>query len=285
MDQRASTFVNGKAAIARVSGHFGELVQGRLGPDGPVALVTLPCPCLVTEVWFQPQPSDLAVDGDAPHARRLAMQLLANWAPEGMGGTLRINRAATPGTGAGSSTSDLLGTIRAIAAAFRVAPAPEVEASLCLDIEGAVDPLMHGSVLFASREGRVLRALPPLPAFQVVGGFAGPGQPTDPGDLDFPEMTSVFAALEAAMAKGDLAGVAQAAQHSAKANQDRNPNPVWDEVTSMATKLGALGVVVSHTGSAIGLILPPGQATGPTEAALCSMGLTGVLAFQPTEAR
>ena len=27
-----------------VAGHFGEWLQGRLGPDGPVALVTLPCP-------------------------------------------------------------------------------------------------------------------------------------------------------------------------------------------------------------------------------------------------
>jgi len=30
----------------RISGHFGELLQGRLGPQGPVALITLPCPVL-----------------------------------------------------------------------------------------------------------------------------------------------------------------------------------------------------------------------------------------------
>ena len=30
----------------RVPGHFGELLQGRIGSDGPVALVTLPCPAL-----------------------------------------------------------------------------------------------------------------------------------------------------------------------------------------------------------------------------------------------
>ena len=30
----------------RVAGHFGELLQGRIGRDGPVALVTLPCPVL-----------------------------------------------------------------------------------------------------------------------------------------------------------------------------------------------------------------------------------------------
>ena len=33
----------------RVAGHFGELLQGRLGPSGPVALVSLPCPALWVE--------------------------------------------------------------------------------------------------------------------------------------------------------------------------------------------------------------------------------------------
>ena len=32
--------------VARVAGHFGEFLQGRLGAEGPVALVTLPCPAL-----------------------------------------------------------------------------------------------------------------------------------------------------------------------------------------------------------------------------------------------
>ncbi|WP_363322866.1 asparaginase domain-containing protein, partial [uncultured Alcanivorax sp.] len=29
---------------ATVTGHFGEWVQGRFGPEGPVVLITLPCP-------------------------------------------------------------------------------------------------------------------------------------------------------------------------------------------------------------------------------------------------
>lgn len=31
---------------AEVRGHFGELRQGRVGPQGQVALITLPCPVL-----------------------------------------------------------------------------------------------------------------------------------------------------------------------------------------------------------------------------------------------
>ena len=32
--------------MAEVAGHFGEWIQGRLGPDGPLALVTVACPAL-----------------------------------------------------------------------------------------------------------------------------------------------------------------------------------------------------------------------------------------------
>lgn len=44
------------ARQARVAGHFGELVQGRLGPDGPVALITLPCPALTVQATWRPGP-------------------------------------------------------------------------------------------------------------------------------------------------------------------------------------------------------------------------------------
>ncbi|TMV63484.1 propanediol utilization protein, partial [Thioclava sp. BHET1] len=41
-------------AEGRATGHFGELLQGRLGPDGPLALVTLPCPPLAARVTRDP---------------------------------------------------------------------------------------------------------------------------------------------------------------------------------------------------------------------------------------
>ncbi len=39
---------------AWVPGHFGEFIQGRLGPDGPVSLVTLPCLGLGVAGWHYP---------------------------------------------------------------------------------------------------------------------------------------------------------------------------------------------------------------------------------------
>lgn len=286
MDQRADPSVNGKApqGIAVIAGHFGELVQGRLGRDGPVALVTLPCPALATEVRFTPTCRALEIRGaEAPQAAALARYLLADWAP-GTGGLLEIRRAAPPGAGAGSSTADLLGTLRAIAATFGQLPTPEEEAALCHLIEGAVDPLMYPeNVLFASRTGQVVRRLPSLPRIRMVGGFAGPGARTDPADTAFPDMRETFAALEEALVTGDLAMLAAAVRCSAGANQHRNPNPAWAAVSDLAPRLGALGPAVSHTGSAIGLLFSPDTPTAAAEKALWALGLQQVLSFTPQD--
>lgn len=281
MDQRAAPDVNRKQAESRVSGHFGELVQGRLGPDGPVALVTLPCPVLGSTARWTPGPGPLDfVGSDLDHVRRLVRNLMADWgvAP---GGTLQVLRDGIPGAGTGSSTTDLLASLRVLAGVAGRALSAEEKAQACLAIEGAVDPLMHAEpVLFASREARVVERLPALPSLLVVGGFAGVGARTDPEDHDFPDMTAAFGLLRTALAKDDPVGLAEAARISAEANQRRNPNPAWGEVTALIPRLGALGPVVSHTGSAIGVLLPGETPPGPAEAALRGLGLSGVLSFR-----
>jgi uncharacterized protein involved in propanediol utilization len=267
---------------ARVAGHFGELVQGRLGRGGPVALVTLPCPALVTEVRFSPAPG--RVETTAPQSAKLlaaAELALRAVAAPGWGGRLDVRRASRSGGGAGQSTADVLGAVRAVAGAFRRRLAPEEEARLCLLAEGAVDPLMHeGTMLFASREARVVRRLRPLPRLSVVGGFAGPGTPTNPADHEFPAMGAGFSKLEAAIAAGDARGMAEAARASAEANQARNPNPAWEDVLRAGRQAEALGPVVAHTGSAIGLLLAPETPVAPVQGALRALGLTGVIAFE-----
>lgn len=259
MNQCAPAAVN---AEVRVAGHFGELLQGRLGPCGPVALVTLPCPRFVTRVRFCPGSGPLrsaeAVSAKARRAAALALAALGRPA----GGRLEVARPVPPGLGAGSSTAEALGAIRAVAVSHGVGfPAPE-EARLCLAAEGAVDPLMHdGPVLFASREARVLDLLPPMPAMAVAGGFSGPPRATDPADLAFADIGPLAGALRRAMTAGDLAAVAAVAEASAALAQARSPKPAWEVVGEIGEATGALGRVVSHSGAAIGLIygaLPAG---------------------------
>ncbi len=269
-----------EAAVAEIAGHLGELAQGRLGPGGSVALVTLPCPGLVSRVGYVPARGPLAaaepVSAKALAAARLA---LGETAAGDWGGRLSIARPAVPGLGLGSSTAETLGAVRAVARAFGLRLSPEREAALCLAAEGAVDPLMwQAPVVFASREGRVIERLPPLPPMRVVGGAAGPPSPTDPADSRFPDLPDVFAELVAAMRDGDADRVARAASRSAEANQARNPNPLWGPIRALARRHGALGIAVSHTGPAIALLLSPDSLANPGPE-LAALGIDPVLDY------
>ncbi|MDT8344116.1 MAG: propanediol utilization protein [Thermohalobaculum sp.] len=279
MNQSLATAVNPKPARVRVAGHFGELAQGRTAPGGPVALITLPCPVLVTEVAFAPAGGLLrSTEPVSAKALAAAGATLARLGQTGWGGEIAIRRPCPPGLGAGTSTAETLGAVRAVAWAFDAHLAPEAEAALCLAAEGAVDPLMHpDTVLFASRAGQVIRRLPPLPALGVIGGFAGEPRATDPADRDFPPMGAVFDEIEAALAAGDAARLGRAATRSAAANQARNPNPAWAAMQAAAQAAGALGVAVAHTGAAIALLLPPDRDPAPLRPVLARAGLRDVI--------
>jgi uncharacterized protein involved in propanediol utilization len=270
---------------AAVSGHFGELVQGLLGPNGPVALVTLPAPPLRAEARWQPGPFDLHCPSGAVLARSTAAALwrsLAGGAPQGR---LRLAVGMPPGGGAGSSTAALLAVARAYAAAsWRPLPDAAGLAALCLRLEGATDPLMHpepGALLWAPREARVLAPLPPLPDCEIVGGFLGTGHRTDPRDRNFADVADLVTAWTPAAARGDLPALARIATESARRNALRRGQAEIAPLVALAGRHGALGVVAAHTGSARGLIFAPDHpGAGDAMRGLHELGLTRVLRYR-----
>lgn len=254
-----------------VAGHFGEWLQGRLGPGGDVALVTLACP-------------DFGV-----HASRLPAPELALHDPAGLVGLARAGcfltdlgldashairlRADLPvGGGAGMSTAALVAMARACGAPeARIAPA-------CLRLEGASDPLMLASpdqVLWAPRRAVSLHPLPPPPRAQIIGGFWGPPQRTDPLDLNFPDITDLIDAWTKAP---DLPRAAQLATQSAVRTTALR-GPAKDPTATLAARLGALGWARAHTGPARALIFAPDTAPPDTEQALAKAGLAHIVQF------
>lgn len=258
----------------RVTGHFGEWLQGRLGPSGPVALITLACPALHVT-------AERLADGEfglcqqAPpilpeaRARKFLSDLGLPWR-----GHYRLHANMPAGGGAGSSTAALLALARAAGHDGRgLAPA-------CIAAEGASDPLMleaPDAVLWAPREGKVLATLAPPPVFEIVGGFLGPAERTDPEDQHFPDITDLVAAWNSAAGdRRELAWIAS--RSSARTTALRGPE--GDPMPALAGRLGALGHVRAHTGSARGLIFAPGAVPKSAEAALANAGLRNVLRFQ-----
>ncbi|WP_319800443.1 hypothetical protein [Pararhodobacter zhoushanensis] len=151
-------------------------------------------------------------------------------------------------------------------------------ARACVAAEGASDPLMlprAERLLFAPREGRVVADLPALPAFEVLGGFFGPGQRTRAEDMAFPDITDLVERWETL---ADLPAMAALTTESARRTLALR-GPSDDPTAPLARDLGALGWLIAHTGSARGLIFAPGTVPEGAEAALAVAGLTGVLRF------
>ena len=261
---------------AVVGGHFGEWLQGRMGPKGPVALVTLPCPALASRVWFQ-DASALTIDGPDPATPELIGRFLARLRLP-VHGRFQIGLDMPMGGGAGASTATLIAIARAAGFDGRT----EDLIAACLATEGASDPLMlpaPDQVLWASREGRVLTQLTAPPVCEVIGGFWGDHIKTRAQDNDFPDISDLVKEWVAAAKVGDLGRLAALSSASAQACTAAR-GPAGDPTADLARSLGALGWVRAHTGSARGLIFAVGTVPQSTAEALAEAGLRDLVQFQ-----
>lgn len=245
-----------------VAGHFGEWLQGRLGAQGPVALITLPCPALRVRIvsegiaLFDPEHlrgflRDLGVPGDPLPQFACDMPL---------------------GGGAGASTAGL------VAAARWAGYAGDDLALACLRAEGASDPLMFDhadQLLWASREGRVIRQMPAPPRAEIIGGFWGAPERTDPKDTDFADITDL---VERWSRAGGLIEFARLATQSALRCYAVRGGA--DPLQDLARDLGALGIVRAHTGSARGLIFAPQTVPQGARSVLQEAGFTHITQFE-----
>ncbi|SMX36923.1 hypothetical protein [Maliponia aquimaris] len=253
-----------------VAGHFGEWLQGRLGPDGPLVLVTLAC--AVRGVHAERLgDGPLRIEGTPPPVSvdqaRLCLEALGAPAK----GQYAFRPDLAPGGGAGMSTAALVGLAR-----LAGIDGAEV-ARACLAAEGASDPLMWPApdrLLWASRQAETLRHLGPVPRCEILGGFWGGPSRTDPKDIQFPDVTDLVSSWDSA----DLRGKARLASLSATRCTALR-GPVDDPMADLAERLGALGHSRAHTGSARALIFAPGTVPSGAAAVLAAAGLTGVFQF------
>ena len=258
--------------MSRVFGHFGELLQGRIGPEGPVALVTLPCPVLWAEAVIAGSGQFTLYQPVRVVAPGRLLRVLAALGLRGRGRfRLRLNMPA--GGGAGASTAGLIALAQAAGAQDPAALMRAVFAE-----ERASDPLLFDRperVLWASRQGAVLADLPALPRFDIVGGFCGAGQRTDPDDHDFPDISDLIQDWPGA----DLPRMAELATESAKRTLALR-GPADDPTPQLAHNLGALGFCIAHTGAARGLIFAPGTVPERAVADLRSGGFSRITRFR-----
>ena len=255
--------------------HHGEIVQGLFySSDGTLehGLVTLPCPLFGSRAEFRPLAAGpLTVHpGDRSRARAAARMTLDALGHPACGGVLRLDGDVPLRWGCGSSTTDVLATIRAVADAFGATLPPAFVARLAVAAETASDSLMYGperAVLFAQRRGTVLVDLGgPLPPVRVLGcnteldhgveTLALAPMPYSAWEVE--AFGPILGLLRRAVRRQDPALLGRVATASTLITQRHRPKRFMPQLLRIARATGALGVQVAHSGTVAGLLFSPG---------------------------
>lgn len=275
--------------------HHGEVMQGVFySRDGTLehGLVTLPCMLVGSRAHFRPARSGpLIVEPAArPLARRAARITLDTFGRAEWGGSLRLESDVPVRWGCGSSTADVLATVRAVADAFDTTLRPEWIARLSVASETASDSLMfgpHHAVLFAQRRGSVLLDLGgPLPTVCVLG-FNTEGDhgvetltlpPCEYSAWEVEAFQPMLGLLCRAVEQQDPELLGRVATASTTIAQRHRPKRYMPQVLALAKEVCALGVQVAHSGTVIGLLFEPGP--GSSDRIACARVGLGRLGLQ-----
>jgi len=284
-----------RAGEHELHAHHGEIVQGVFySSDGVLehGLVTLPCTLYRTRARFRPLRSGpLTVEpADRTRARTAARLTLDALGRTGWGGSIRIEGNVPLRWGCGSSTTDVLATIRAVADAFDVVLEPAWIARLSVAAETASDSLMYGphrAVLFAQRRGSILLDLGgPLPTVRVLGfnteldrGVETLALPTcNYSTWELEAYATILGLLRRAVEQQDPVLLGRVATASTQIMQRHRPKRFMPELLDIARETGATGVQVAHSGTVAGFLFEPGGGSAArveqARAALERLGLS-----------
>ena len=290
--------------------HHGEIFQGVVRTErGRLrrALCSLPCAGLGSEAVFHPrdglthEPGVVIVTPAWKTKAAGAARLVLEWAqrPE-LGGALDVRSDIPPGWGLGSSTCDVVATIRAVLAALQIDARDPVIAALAVKAERACDSTIfqNEAVLFAHREGEAVELLGELPQLLVLGFNTDPGRagvdtlgfaPARYSPIEIARFAELLEVLRRAIRQCDLRALGEVATGCARINQAHLPKPRFDRIDEVAQRIGALGVQVAHSGTIVGLLFDPYDPLGARRIAdargeITALGFDRPWLFSTTEA-
>jgi L-threonine kinase len=247
-------------------GSVGELLQGFTGAGEPFH-VTLPASWQAS-CRAEVEPADDWEIAAPPgrhkmrHAARLTGALVSS-APLRVVLHDHVNPIPV-GRGCASSTADVLATIRAVAAACGVHLEAAQQARLCSEVESSDGLAYEGMAAVNHQTGRLVRALPWTPQFEIV--VVLPDEDLETSSVSFTGKVSagrvfdrLLANLVDACERHDARAIAETATASALMNQLWVQNPLLVPLLDRAQMVGALGVAVAHTGTAAAWLFAPGE--------------------------
>jgi uncharacterized protein involved in propanediol utilization len=256
-------------------GTFGELLQGVL-PDNRHFLVTLPIAAR-SVVEFEPAGTD-RITASIGHKTKSCRAVQCFLGMFGMppGGVLHFMSGLPVGKGLASSSSDMVAAIRAAARHYRLDAAPELIELILRFIEPTDGVMYDGIVSFFHREVMLEEKIGPTPRFTIVSADRG----GECNTLQFnsirretpaavqQEYAELLDRLKGAVRAHDLRTIGAIATRSCELAQTANPHPHLGVMQKLCADLDALGLVATHSGTCLGLLLDAGTSQPQPQAAL-----------------
>jgi uncharacterized protein involved in propanediol utilization len=251
-------------SYGRSFGSFGEIVQGRFS-NGQDFLCTMPVD-MWSECAIRPMAGLRGIECDMPKTRDALALMLAG---REISVRVTLNRNIPIGKGIGSSTADILAAIRAASDMFKMHMTPVGISNIMTAIEPH-DALHYGhSVLYDHRQGTLIRDYGYIPQWWIIGVDSG-GQKdtiTYNRDLtytkdDMRRYDDLVARLDRAFGTRDDAEIAQCASESALIHAKTSGNLFIRDALIVCRRVGALGVIATHSGTCAGLLIPPERTYG-----------------------
>ncbi|GAB6179769.1 GHMP kinase [Desulfotomaculum defluvii] len=264
LESKNSMVFRGSAAAP---GTCGELVQGTI--KGESYLITCPI-----DLWSEVV-VELSENGDyhgeldkSCRAFKMTLEYLGK---KHSLVSIKRNSLLPESKGMGSSTADIAATCLATARAFGSELEPSIIAKIATAIEPSDGQMYPGITIFNQLTGEAKKYLGQAPPLKLV--IADPGGTVDTilfhnrNDLaskNFQKEPMVRQAVEL-VTRGilteDWEMMGRGASISAQANQVVMPKPYLAQWRQWASEMKALGVLVAHNGTVMGMIMRPGGVT------------------------
>lgn len=258
------------SASARAPGVCGELAQGLLGST--YFLVTCPVDFFArvrVDLYHEP----IGVNAP-PHCAKTAAAVLRTLEYLGyghLGARISISNPIPRSKGFGSSSADLSAGIAATGLALGIELTPAQIGQMALQVEPTDGVMFPGIALFDHRDGAVVEELGPPPPVEIVAlDFGGEVDTLAFNQVDRgaqwravqPESDEALTLVSEGLRLGDPWTLGRGATKSALAAQQVLFKPRLPDVVSFGQMVGALGVNVAHSGTAIGVLLDATQRRG-----------------------
>lgn len=242
---------------------FGEIIQGNRYRTKESYLVTLPIECK-TRVYYESDKSGrIKVKPEYKTKILTVMSYLSQFLNISISGTFTIDSNIAEGKGLSSSSADLVAAIRAYASISDVKISNDLIGKAIASVEPSDAVMYDECVLFYNRRGKCIKKFNFIPRVTILavdeGGVvdtldcykARSKQSSD----TFLLQEKLLKNLIIAMANKDIAEIGKVCTQSAIINQEVLPKRLLPLMLQIANELSLSGIMVSHTGTYIGLLL------------------------------